>query len=180
MRAPPAPATAQPTSPPGHEKKSVAPRTSPTSTSSTAPSGAPLASVRTIRPVLPELHGAGITLAIENHDRFTARQFAQIVQQLDSPAVGICLDTVNSLGALEGPDAVVTALAPWVVSLHVKEFCIRRADHQMGFIIEGRPAGQGRLNVPWLLEQLRTLWESRRGEVDGEKTDTQDGEGGDD
>ena len=49
----------------------------------------------------------------------------------------------------------MAALAPWVVSLHVKDFCIRRADHQMGFVIEGQPAGQGRLDVPWLLDQLR-------------------------
>jgi hypothetical protein len=27
----------------------------------------------------------------------------------------------------------------------------------MGFTIEGRPAGQGRLNVPWLLEELGAL-----------------------
>ena len=25
----------------------------------------------------------------------------------------------------------------------------------MGFVVSGAPAGQGRLNVPWLLEQLR-------------------------
>jgi hypothetical protein len=25
----------------------------------------------------------------------------------------------------------------------------------MGFVVEGRPAGQGRLDVPWLLERLR-------------------------
>jgi sugar phosphate isomerase/epimerase len=26
----------------------------------------------------------------------------------------------------------------------------------MGFVIEGRPAGQGRLDVPWLLSRLRS------------------------
>ena len=26
----------------------------------------------------------------------------------------------------------------------------------MGFLVEGQPAGQGQLNVPWLLEQLRS------------------------
>jgi sugar phosphate isomerase/epimerase len=111
--------------------------------------------VATLRPTLGELSDAGVCLAIENHDRFTARQFCEIVQRLSSPAVGICLDTVNSFGAMEGPEMVVAALAPWVVSLHLKDFQIRRADHQMGFVVGGRPAGQGRLNVPWLLEQLR-------------------------
>jgi hypothetical protein len=27
----------------------------------------------------------------------------------------------------------------------------------MGFTIEGRPAGKGRLNIPWLLDRLRDL-----------------------
>ena len=81
----------------------------------------------------------------------------EIVQRLESPAVGICLDTVNSFGALEGPEAVVRALGPWTVNLHLKDFHIRRVDHQMGFLIEGRPAGQGQLDVPWLLGQLHAV-----------------------
>ena len=31
---------------------------------------------------------------------------------------------------------------------------MRRADHQMGFAIDGTPAGQGMLNVPWLLASI--------------------------
>ncbi len=111
--------------------------------------------VSLLRPLMPEFVDARVHLAIENHDRFTSRQFAQIIERIGSPAVGICLDTVNSFGALEGPEAVVATLAPWVMNLHVKEFQVRRADHQMGFAIEGKPAGQGRLDVPWLLDQLR-------------------------
>jgi sugar phosphate isomerase/epimerase len=111
--------------------------------------------VATLCPLLPALADARVCLAIENHDRFSARQFAEIVRSLASPAVGICLDTVNSFGALEGPEVVVATLAPWVVNLHLKDFGIRRVDHQMGFLIEGRPAGKGQLNVPWLLNQLR-------------------------
>ena len=86
---------------------------------------------------------------------FSRRQFTEIVERLASPAVGICLDTVNSFGALEGPEVVVAALAPWTVNLHLKDFYIRRVEHQMGFLVEGRPAGQGQLDVPWLLDQFR-------------------------
>jgi len=99
---------------------------------------------------------SGVTLAIENHDRFSVNEFIHILEAIDSPFVGICLDTVNSFGALEGPQAVVEALAPWTVNLHVKDFNIRRADHMMGFTIEGTPAGMGRLDIPWLLEVLKS------------------------
>lgn len=108
-----------------------------------------------IRSFLPRLERAGVTLAIENHDRFGADTLAEIVRRIDHPRVGVCLDTVNSLGALEGPAAVVDALAGYVVNLHLKDFEIRRAWHAMGFVVEGCPAGQGRLDVPWLLERLR-------------------------
>lgn len=110
--------------------------------------------VALIRTVLPRLEAAGITLAIENHDRFKVKTLVEILKALDSPCVGICLDTVNSFGSLEGPEVVVNTLGPYVVNLHLKEFVVKRAGHAMGFEITGRPAGQGMTNVPWLLETL--------------------------
>jgi len=107
-----------------------------------------------LRQVLPAFSAQGVTLAIENHDRFRARALLELVQILDSPAVGICLDTVNSLGALEGPEVVVTTLAPHVVSLHAKDMVIQRCNHNMGFMVEGRPVGQGQLDWPWILQTL--------------------------
>ena len=104
---------------------------------------------------VPELERQGITLAIENHDRFAAAAFVEIIERVAHDRVGICLDTVNSFGAAEGVNEVVDALAPLTVNLHVKDFQVRRVDHQMGFVVEGCPAGQGQLNVPWLLGRIR-------------------------
>jgi 3-oxoisoapionate decarboxylase len=98
-----------------------------------------------------------VTLAIENHDRFPSAMLAEMVRAAASQRVGICLDTVNSFGALEGPAVVVEALGALTVNLHLKDFAIRRAGHKMGFAIEGTPAGEGRLDVPWLLGRLRAL-----------------------
>ena len=111
--------------------------------------------VRTIRRLVPDLQKACVSLALENHDRFQARTMARIVIRIRSQNVGICLDTVNSFGALEGPEVVVDALGPWTVNLHLKEFSVRRESHRMGFTIEGMPLGQGRLDVPWVLARLR-------------------------
>lgn len=65
--------------------------------------------------------------------------------------VGVCLDTVNNLGALEGPSEVVTILAPYTINLHVKDVIIRRKSHRLGFEVEGRPAGQGMVDIPAIL-----------------------------
>ena len=111
--------------------------------------------VKTLRGLAPAFERAGVVLAIENHDRFDTATLVQILQDIGSDCVGICLDTANSFGALEGPEVVVDRLSPWVVNLHLKDFAMFRANQNMGFVIEGRPLGQGRLDVPWLLQTLR-------------------------
>ena len=110
-----------------------------------------IARLRTWQKRLPEK----IRIALENHDRFPARTLVEIIQAAGPDRVGITLDTVNSFGALEGPEHVVKTLAPYVLSLHVKDFTIRRVPSQMGFVIEGCPAGEGRLDIPWLLDTIR-------------------------
>jgi sugar phosphate isomerase/epimerase len=110
--------------------------------------------VRRLQTVAPRFGEAGVALAIENHDRFSADTFGEIVEMLHVPHIGICLDTANSFGAGEGWTDVTVGLASYVVNLHIKDFVIRRVSHQLGLTIEGRPAGQGQLDVPWLLQTL--------------------------
>ena len=111
----------------------------------------------TLRTVIPEFERAGVCLAIENHDRFKAMVLADIIHRIGSHYIGICLDTVNSFGAQEGPEAVLRVLGPLTVNLHIKDFAVIRAKHNMGFTIEGRPAGQGQLDIPWLLRELNRM-----------------------
>ena len=112
--------------------------------------------ISAIREALGRFRAAGVTLAIENHDRFPVGVLTDIVKRVADPAVGICLDTVNSFGALEGPEVVINTLAPYVVNVHVKDFLIRRAPHMMGFEVTGAPAGEGQLDIPVLLSRLQS------------------------
>jgi sugar phosphate isomerase/epimerase len=105
-----------------------------------------------LREVVPLLHG--VTLGLENHDRFPAKTLRALVESAGSDRIGICLDTVNSLGAGEGIDAVCEILAPLTVNLHIKDFVIERVPHQMGFAVRGCPAGAGALDIPSLLARL--------------------------
>jgi 3-oxoisoapionate decarboxylase len=111
--------------------------------------------IGTLKDIAPEFAAAGVYLALENYDRFKSAEMAQMVEQIGSDHVGICLDTVNSFGSLEGPEIVVATLGPFIVNLHIKEFTIQRASYVMGFELMGKPAGQGMLNIPWLLDQLK-------------------------
>jgi sugar phosphate isomerase/epimerase len=105
-----------------------------------------------LREVAPLLRG--LTLGVENHDRFSAATLRTLIEAVGSEHIGVCLDTANSLGAGEGIEAVAAVLAPITVNLHIKDFWIERVPHKMGFAVTGRPAGGGMLNLPVLLEQL--------------------------
>jgi sugar phosphate isomerase/epimerase len=107
-----------------------------------------------IRDLLPEFGKKRIKLAIENHDRLKAREFENIIQSIGSEWVGICLDSVNSMGAGEGFETVAEILIPYTINLHIKDFTIFRVPHKMGFVIEGRPAGKGMLNIPDLIRRI--------------------------
>lgn len=99
----------------------------------------------------------GLTLGIENHDRFSALTLRAMIEAADSDRIGVCLDTANSIGAGEGIDAVGAVLAPLTVNLHLKDFQIERLPYLMGFSVTGRPAGRGMLDMPALLEQLEAF-----------------------
>lgn len=109
-----------------------------------------------IRDLLPEFESRKIKLAIENHDRLKAREFEKIINSVGSEWVGICLDSVNSMGAGEGFETVSEILLPYTINLHIKDFTIFRVPHKMGLIIEGRPAGKGMLNIKELAAKLAT------------------------
>lgn len=106
-----------------------------------------------IKDLLPEFRKRRIKLAIENHDRLKAKEFENIIQHIGSEWIGICLDSVNSMGAGEGFETVAEILIPYTINLHIKDFAIFRVPHKMGFIIEGRPAGKGMLNIPDLIRR---------------------------
>jgi len=82
-----------------------------------------------------------VVLALENHDRFPATDYAYMIKQSGSNIVGICLDTANSIAAGEGIASIIDILSPYAVNLHLKDFGISRLPHKQGFIVDGRIAG---------------------------------------
>jgi sugar phosphate isomerase/epimerase len=110
--------------------------------------------VRLIESKLPDLMEKDIFLALENHDRLKAIEYLEILDRIDNPYVGICLDTANSLGAGESLEWVAPILAPYTLNLHIKDIGITRLNHKQGFVVEGRVAGKGIVNIPEIIKAV--------------------------
>lgn len=117
--------------------------------------------IEMIRPAIPLMEERGVSLALENHDRLRCADLLAIIAGCNSSNVGICLDTVNSLGVPEGMDEVIRTLSPYTLNLHVKDFVIRRLDHKMGFCVNGASAGEGKLDIAGLFRNLTALGKCR-------------------
>ncbi len=111
-----------------------------------------------LRAFLPDLRAAGITLAIENHFHLSPAALAGLVETIDDPLVGICLDPLNSLARLAGVAETVRALAPHAVAIHAKDASVRRAG--TGFVISGCPLGEGLVDLGGILDAVRALGRS--------------------
>lgn len=108
-----------------------------------------------ISSVIPQLEKAGVTLGIENHDRFSAREYAEIAERAGHPQVGLTLDTVNSLSHEEPAGEVLKHMAPHCVCLHMKDYVIKRYNGGGGLKITGACPGKGRLDIQGFYEECR-------------------------
>jgi sugar phosphate isomerase/epimerase len=115
----------------------------------------PQETLEILAPMMEYFERSGVTLALENHDRYKSPALLDIVKRLNSRRIGICLDTANSFGSAEGPDQVLEVLGPFVACVHLKDFQVFRVPTKMGYIIEGRPAGQGQVDIDHWLRRLK-------------------------
>lgn len=106
----------------------------------------------TVEQLLPLCREYDITLAIENYFELPDLELASFVKQVNDAKVGICIDTANSVGLMEKPTKTAQLLAPFVVSLHLKDFVVTKP--VMGYVVSGVPLGQGWLNARAVLEVI--------------------------
>lgn len=109
--------------------------------------------IQTVRTLLPRLQALDIRLAIENHFCFTPAQLVEIVEAVGDPRIGICLDPLNSISRLIGPQEIIATLAPYALSVHVKD--ARTVRRGTGFWVCGCPLGEGLVDVRRLIAACR-------------------------
>jgi 3-oxoisoapionate decarboxylase len=108
---------------------------------------------RAIVSVLPLCRRHGVALAIENHFALPDEALAALLRDLGDERVGACLDSANSTGYLRQPLHTAALLAPYALSVHLKDFVVRKP--VQGYRITGAPLGQGWLDAPAFMEAVR-------------------------
>lgn len=108
-----------------------------------------------LRCVLPEFEQYNIQLGLETYEQVKTRDVLAVVDAIDSPALGICLDPGNCVAALEYPHEVIELTASRVVNLHIKDFAFARQEGWVGFTYSGCLLGTGLLDYDALHQTIR-------------------------
>ncbi len=111
--------------------------------------------VAALAAVLPAYESAGVVLAVENYELYSAAEFAEILRRLPASKLAMCLDTANNLGRGESLGELIAAFGPRIACLHVKDVRISRLGTRMGFLVEGCPAGQGIVDLTAAIRSLK-------------------------
>lgn len=106
-------------------------------------------SLKILSSALQRLHSQRIRLGLENHFDLTMDQLVGIVRQLGSEQVGLIFDTTNGLGFLKKPEEDMVKAQPYLVSMHIKDYTIRKVE--AGYFVTGAVLGKGVLDVPAVL-----------------------------
>jgi 3-oxoisoapionate decarboxylase len=97
----------------------------------------------------------GVVLAIENHIDLLADELVELIETVDSPALGVCLDTANNLRMLEDPAVAIEKLAPYARATHIKDITAKSGNPREFAFWPSVPLGQGLIDIPRAFDELR-------------------------
>lgn len=102
---------------------------------------------------IPLIEETGIRLALENHTDTFADEVIWLVEEIDHPLVGACVDTVNSVGVLENPKNAIEKMARYAFCNH---FCDHRLDRdEFGMRFHGVALGDGDIDLESVYETIK-------------------------
>ncbi|MHA6616301.1 sugar phosphate isomerase/epimerase family protein [Pseudonocardia sp. DLS-67] len=115
----------------------------------------------TLRRAVDEVPGDGRIL-LENHSDFTAEEYVEIIEGVGGDRVGVFLDLINPISALQDPLTVVAALAPLAPAGHAKDFRIESRYvedrfHRRGFDVQWCYPGEGVADLTSLMGVLTSI-----------------------
>jgi sugar phosphate isomerase/epimerase len=101
--------------------------------------------VSQLKVAAPLAQQAGVKIAVENHTDAFSEEVIWVLDQVDHPFVGACIDTVNALHVTENPLAAIQNLAPRAFTNHFRDAKIIITPD--GFTLTGAAVGEGDLDM---------------------------------
>ena len=93
-----------------------------------------------------------IKIEVENHCDLTTDELLKLIQTIDSPYVGVCVDLGNFMIHLENPVESVRKLAPYIINTHFKDY--DSSMQNWGFKTFGVALGDGKIDLKGVLDIL--------------------------
>lgn len=102
--------------------------------------------IRVLKSVRARVVDAGLKIAVENHaGDMQARELKDLVEEAGSDFVGVCLDSGNSLWAIEDPHLALDVLAPYVLTSHLRDGVVWNTPE--GAAVSWTRMGEGRVGI---------------------------------
>jgi len=107
-----------------------------------------------LRQMAAVAQAAGVKIAVENHCDTFSEEILWLLDQVDNPLVGACIDTVNALMVMEDPMQAIANLAPRAFTNHFKDDRIEFQRH--GFKLTGTAVGDGDIDIKRAYRIIKT------------------------
>ncbi len=107
-----------------------------------------------LQEIAPLAEDAGVRVGVENHQDATSADLVYLCETVNSPNIGITLDTGNPLAVGEEPVTFARTILPHLVHVHLKDY--RMTPTPDGYRIFHCAIGAGVVDYPALFEMFRT------------------------
>lgn len=108
-----------------------------------------------LRALIPMAADYNVIVTMELHVDLTSLELRHLIETVDSPYIGVNLDTANALGLLEDPMEAAQTLLPYVHTTHFKDTCIYPTADGYNWL-GGAPLGRGLVDLPAIVDMLYT------------------------
>ena len=102
--------------------------------------------IHVIKNVRPQVHDAGVKLAIENHNAdLQAREINTLIEEVGFDVMGVNIDSGNPLAIMEDPHLTLEILGPYVLTIHVRDSAVWRVPE--GVAMRWVNMGEGNVDI---------------------------------
>ena len=119
-----------------------------------------------LRSSAPAAQNTGIKIAVENHCDSFSEEILWLLDRVNHPAVGACIDTVNALMVMEDPMQAISNLAPRAFTNHFRDDRIEF--QRYGFKLTGAAVGEGDIDMKGAYDIIKNRSGMRRINIETE------------